>query len=133
MKLKHPCKYCIVRAACDKDCDRVYKYGEKIDSIIDAKAFLYGSIITSSLFIISIYFILCYFLSTWWLTTVPVLWTIEYVLLRYNEFDGVLGEDSILETIGSILMIIPATWIVLSIMIWEKYYDKYRPSMKGAT
>jgi len=133
MVIKHPCKKCIVRAACTKDCNRVNKYGEKIDSIIDAKIFLYVSIITSSLFIIAMYFTLCYFLSTWWLTTIPVLWVTEYVLLRYHDFNSSLGEDSIVETVGSILMVLPATWIIMLIMGWEKYYDKYRPSMKGET
>jgi len=130
MIFRHPCKYCIVRAACTMDCDRVNKYGQRIDDIIDSKTFINSLGITVSLFIIAIYVVLCYFLSSWWLTTVPVLWISEYVLLRYNDFDVCVGEEPLLTTIASILMILPAGWIIILIMRWEKYDNKYRPSMK---
>lgn len=133
MKFKHPCKRCIVRAACARDCDIADSYGEQFNSIVDSKPFVYTSVITLSLFIIAIYFVLCYFLSIWWLTTVPILWTAEYVILRRNEFEPALKEETILLTVASILMILPATGIIMFLIRWEDYYNKYRPSMKGET
>jgi len=133
MQIIHPCKKCLVRSVCATDCNIVNEYGTMIDDIIDSKIFVWSSISMVSLFLIAIYFVLCHFSSIWWLTTIPVLWTGEYSLLRYNDFDSSLKEETIWQTLSSIVMVLPATLIIMLILLWEQYYDKYRPFMKEAT
>jgi len=127
MKFKHPCKECITRPICKQDC-------YILDSYVDQFQFN-GEFILAiiSLTIISLYFGLCYFTSINCLYTLPIVWFVALFIANRYKDDIYIEPNTLLEYLFIIILLIPISIMIFIVLKWEKYFNKYRPSMKGET
>ncbi len=124
MKFKHPCKYCIVKPICDKECSILNDYIDQFDTI----RLVYSILALASLLLILSY-ILLYYITMWSLVSIPFIWPVAFIVYRYyrNKSDNSLNTNGIYENI-LVVIFLPVLMILAGIFyFWNKYVTKYSP------
>ncbi len=119
MKYKHPCKYCIVKPMCKRQCSIINDYIKQFNE----KRFGYSIITLVSLLLILSY-ILLFGITMLSLVSLPFLWVAALILFAYwSDLNAENNTEKIL-----IVLFLPSIMITAGmIYLFEKYINKYAP------
>ena len=121
MIFKHPCKFCIVKPMCDRECSIIINYLKQFTNNIVVNICVWFFVIFLFISLSTILFLI----SKWCLLLLPFLWPISHFIM--NSCTDILEEFDGLELVLYYILLPFVGELMILYRIFEAYFNKYSP------